>query len=229
MRKSFKKLRKKRMDQAPLQNKVFEYGFRKKELSLKFLLIIIVSAAFTFTLYTIFYAQISETILGQAISGIHKLVINIVSHINSEMSLLAPSSISLLGLFYVTFFGGLFFLTIPVEFSFLGALTTNPPLSVFLITFCGAFLSYTLDYIIGRNFSTFFRRIISIKKFYRTKNVINKYGGWAVIFFNIIGVGSQQTTFILGVFRYNKIRLMILTITGQVIKYSAIITFFYLT
>lgn len=192
-------------------------------------LVVFFLSVFLYLLYKFFYSSLSGTFLVTGIENIRIFLLNIFSFVHTEMSLFSPTSISLIGLFFVMFFGGLFFLMIPVEISFFGALTNFSPVTVLIVTALGAGLSYTLDYFIGRRFSGISRKVISLKKFYKTKSVVNRYGGWAVLFFNIIGIGSQQTTFILGVFRYNRVRLAFLTATGQLIKYSVIILFFYLS
>jgi len=216
------------MSQIPLEDNVVEYGLGRHKFKIQIMSTILIFLVVAGILYGIFYSEISESIFGKIISSIWVFIQSIVSHIVSTMSLTMPGQITLLGLFYVTFFGGLFFLMIPVEISFVGALINYHPLLVLLVTACGALLSYTLDYLMGRYFAGFFKKIIPLKKFYKTKTTINRYGGWAVIFFNIIGAGSQQTTFILGVFRYNKVKLLVFAVTGQLIKYVVLIGLFYL-
>lgn len=217
------------MNQTPLEDKVFEYGVGKNKLRVQIVIGALILVALLVSLYFLFYPEISGTFIGKLINGVISFIGGIISHIFSTMSLGSPGEISLLGIFYVTFFGGLFFFFIPVEILFFGALSNYNPLLVLLVTAIGATISYSLDYIIGKYFSGFFKKLISLKKFYKTKAIINRYGGWAVVFFNIIGVGSQQTTFVLGVFRYNKMRLIVLTVLGQAIKYLTIIALFYIS
>ena len=216
------------MSQIPLEDKVVEYGLGRHKFKIQIMSTVLIFLVIVGILYGVFYSEISESFVGKIISSVGLFIQSIVSHIASTMSLLAPKEITLLGLFYVTFFGGLFFLMIFVEVYFVGALLNYHPLLVLLITACGALLSYTLDYLMGRYFARFFKKIIPLKKFYKTKTTINRYGGWAVIFFNLIGAGSQQTTFILGVFRYNKMKLLVFAVTGQLIKYVVLIGLFYL-
>ncbi|MFW6013729.1 MAG: DedA family protein [Nanoarchaeota archaeon] len=216
------------MSQVPLEDNIFEYGLGRHKFKLQIISVILLVIITFGILYGVFYSEISESLIGKFINSIALFIQGIISHVISTMSLIAPTQISLLGVFYVTFFGGLFFLMIPVEISFFGALTNYHPLLVLLVTACGASLSYTIDYLMGKHFSGFFKKTIPLKKFYKTKTTINKYGGWAVLFFNIIGAGSQQTTFMLGVFRYNKIRLLVFAVTGQLIKYVIIVGIYYL-
>ncbi|MFO7710232.1 MAG: VTT domain-containing protein [Candidatus Woesearchaeota archaeon] len=129
------------------------------------------------------------------------------------------STLSYLGVFYVTFFGGFFFLSVPIEVFFVGALNNHNPFLLIPIALAGASISYTIDYLLGYKLATLSRRLIPIKKFYKIKSLVNRRGLIAILFFNIIGVGSQQMTFVLGVFRYNRTRLFIATLIGQLIKF----------
>lgn len=133
------------------------------------------------------------------------------------------STLSYLGMYYVTLFGGLFFVTVPIEPYFVVAIQRNNAFIITLAAFLGITISYTVDYILGYKFSNVSKKLISVKQFYKMKAIINKRGSLAIVFFNIIGFGSQQITFVLGVFRYNWIRLALLTFLGQAIKYSAIL------
>ncbi|MGM5488370.1 MAG: DedA family protein [Nanobdellota archaeon] len=126
---------------------------------------------------------------------------------------------SYLGVFYVTFFGGFFFLSVPIEVFFVAALKNHNPILLIIVALAGAAISYTIDYLLGYKLAILSRKFISIKQFYKMKSLINRRGLMAILFLNIIGVGSQQMTFVLGVFRYNKTRLVIATLIGQTIKF----------
>lgn len=132
-------------------------------------------------------------------------------------------SYSALGLFYVCLFGGLFFLFIPVEAFYIAALKTGKlsPLHIILMII-GILASYSLNYIIGLRFSGISKKFVSPKKFYKTKIIVNKFGKFAILFLNIIALGSQQLTFVLGVFHYNKTRILVFTVIGQLIKFAFI-------
>jgi len=57
-----------------------------------------------------------------------------------------------------------------------------------------------------------------------TKTYINRYGQAAVFAIHAIPfLPSQQATFILGVFRYNKAKLLMLAVPAQMIKYSLLL------
>lgn len=134
------------------------------------------------------------------------------------------ASFDLLGSFYIAFFGGLFFIFVPMEAYFFGAVNDMHSLLLYLVFIAGIFVSYSLDYLIGLKANRLAKKLVSPKKFYSIKTYINRYGKWAIFGANVIPfMPSQQVTFILGVFRYNKIRLLVLTIGGQIIKYGVIL------
>lgn len=142
----------------------------------------------------------------------------ILNHIKTHI--FAYSS---LGLFYATFFGSLFFLFIPLEAFYIAALKKGmmSPLH-FAALFAGVLLAYSINYFIGWRFSRFSKNLISPKQFYRIKIAVNRFGKLAIFLFNVIGMGSQQLTFVLGVFRYNKTRLFVFALAGQIVKYTII-------
>ncbi|MBN2458131.1 VTT domain-containing protein [Candidatus Woesearchaeota archaeon] len=137
------------------------------------------------------------------------------------------ASFSIAGSFYVAFFGGLFFIFVPMEAYFYSALMATDRTLLFIIFILGIIVSYSSDYLIGMKMSRISRRFISPKKFYSIKSYLNRYGKAAIFAASAIPMfPSQQITFILGVFRYNKARLFLLTFSGQVIKYLALVGLF---
>ena len=99
------------------------------------------------------------------------------------------------------------------------ALGNNNPYLVLCIFIFGIIISYSLDYLIGMKLSRISKKLISPKKFYNVKSYINRFGNIAILIANGVPfLPSQQVTFILGVFRYNKLRLFVLTVGGQILK-----------
>jgi membrane protein YqaA with SNARE-associated domain len=151
------------------------------------------------------------------------LIASILLHIKREIF-----SYSALGIFYIYLFGGMFFIFVPVETFYIAVLNKGTVSSLHLLMlFFGVLVSYSLNYIIGLRLSRFSKNLISPKKFYNTKILVNRFGKWAILFFNLIGLGSQQLTFVLGVFRYNKTRLLVFTAIGQVLKFVLITLFMF--
>lgn len=152
-----------------------------------------------------------------------RIMNSFISHIIVNMS---ASSVA--GMFYTTFFGGLFFITIPIEVFFVKYLGAGYAFyNVILVYFLGIAFSYTVDYLIGLKLSGLSKKLISPKKFYKLKGLLNKWGSLAVLFFNATPLPSQHLSVILGVFRYNKTRFYVFVFLGQLIKYLYITAGYY--
>ena len=79
------------------------------------------------------------------------------------------------GIFYTALVGGLFFVTLPTEIVFIGFLKqgANPYIAVtaFIVGFA---ISHTVNYIIGQRLDHIAKKIITSKKFYKVKGMLNK-------------------------------------------------------
>ena len=149
-------------------------------------------------------------------------IASFLSHVGSNIA-----SFNLLGAFYIALFGGLFFIFVPMEVYFINALRYNNPLLLFLVFITGILVSYSADYFIGIRISKLAKKSVSPKKFYKIKSLLNKFGRVGIFAASAIPfLPSQQTSFILGVFRYNRTRFFMLTFAGQIVKYLGIILFF---
>ncbi len=208
------------MDNSDLRNVVFTYFSKKQKMNLAGL---IISSLLIFGLvgfYILFHAKFTS------MGGFVASVVNFIDMIWIKIGILLSAikdqvfQTTYLGLFFLTSFGGLFFVTVPIEPLFFKALDSGlVPVLCYLSLMCGAVLSYTIDYTIGFFASSFVRKVVPIKEFYRTKATINKYGPKAIFFFNMIGFGSQQLVTVLGVMRYNRTRLFTLAFLGQTAKW----------
>ena len=67
----------------------------------------------------------------------------------------------------------------------------------------------------------------TMKKFYKTKGILNRYGSLAVFSFNALPLPSQLLSVILGVFRYNKTRFYVFFLSGQAVKLAGITIIYY--
>ena len=130
-----------------------------------------------------------------------------------------------LGIFYITFLGDLFFNPLPPELFFYNALIkgTSPILLLFAASMVGMLLANIVNYFLGRKFSVFFLYFVSKKNLYRVRRKVNRYGGYAVLVFNIFPLPAPLLTFGLGITRYNHSRLFMMLIIGNVIKYGFLI------
>ena len=146
------------------------------------------------------------------------IIRRIISHITSSIY-----SATLLGIFYSSLIGGLFFIFLPMEVIFAKFVNSGYPIAiVFAAYMSGLVISYTADYFIGMKLANASKKIITPRKFYSTKGHINRYGGLAVFIFNVLPLPSQPLAAILGVFKYNKTRFYVYFICGQLVKITSI-------
>ena len=69
--------------------------------------------------------------------------------------------------------------------------------------------------------------MISLKKIYKVRRTVNKYGAYGILLGNIIPFFSSEIiSFALGLTKYNVTRLFLLTLTANIIKYSSIWIFY---
>lgn len=149
----------------------------------------------------------------------------LIAAVNSAWKSISASiaDSTLLGAFYTALIGGLFFVFMPLEVLFARFLGTgNPFLLVLLVFISGLVVSYTINYLVGMKLSGISKKIISPRKFYKTKNILNRYGAAAVYIFNALPLPSQPLAAILGVFRYNRTRFYVFFLLGQLTKYIVI-------
>jgi membrane protein YqaA with SNARE-associated domain len=212
------------MNTKSLSNQCFIYGWRKRRLKFFYSFFSILILTILLSIFILFFDGISifrESFIWKTINLIWKEIY----------------SLSYLGIFFVGLFGGLFFITLPLEILFINSIlkTTeiagevvpvNNPFILFLLILVGLSISYTFNYLMGKYFAEFAKQLVSIKKFYQLKSLINRRGSIAIFFISVIGLGSQQLTFIMGVFNYNKTRLIILTTTGVSLRFLALLIIF---
>jgi len=127
------------------------------------------------------------------------------------------------GAFWAAFFGGLFFAFLPLEVLFVHFIKSGnfiPSLIGLYLT--GLSLSCAFNYWFGLRFSSAAKIFIAPGKFYRTKGLVNRYGGAVIFFFNALPLPSQTLTVILGVFRFRVSRVAFYFVAGKVVLYSAL-------
>jgi membrane protein YqaA with SNARE-associated domain len=139
--------------------------------------------------------------------------------------------LGLLGAFYSTLFGGLFFIPIPIEAIYIGFLKAGQNAILITLAFLlGITVAYWINYHVGFWLSGISKKIIGMKTFYKTKIIFNRYGPLGIFIFNALPLPSQPLCTILGVFNYNRKKFWVYTMSGQVTKYLAmIIGYFYIT
>jgi len=190
---------------------IVELNVRRKKLEGIATIAIIVFIALVIISYLIFLRKLS--IFQDSV------LTDIVGHVKIQIT-----AFSTLGSLYIALFGGLFFIFVPMEAYFIKALSNSNPILLYILFIFGILISYSVDYLIGMKMSKLSKKLVSPKKFYKIKSFLNRYGKIAIFGANALPMmPSQQVTFILGVFRYNHMRLLILTMSGQMLKYLVLI------
>ena len=192
--------------EAFADTRIFTYNrARKIVFGIAWILGIIIIAAIVASYFTVL--KDSEFAAVQAFNSA-------VGHVSSNIS-----DATVLGIFYSTLIGGLFFIFMPLELFFIKYLKAGHMIiTVMAVYLAGLIVSYTADYFIGLKFSFLAKKLISPRKFYKIKGLINRYGSIAVFLFNAVPLPSQILSAILGVFKYNKTRFYVFFLLGQVTK-----------
>lgn len=147
---------------------------------------------------------------------------NTKSFVENEVLKLTP-----IGLFYLSFFGGFFFLFSPIELLFLKSLANgNQILFTLTLVMAGTLLAQAVNYFIGSRFSKIVFNIISKKRVYKAKRAVNKYGKYAIFLFSLLPLPIDILTFALGIAKYNLLRLYVFLFIGNLIKFGLLIGFY---
>ncbi len=199
-------------------NTIFEYNYGKK---IRFIVYLIVGVAILLSISGYYYFFLSK-MDNSFVNTINAVILHITSNI--------ANTGSYLGAFYTTAVGGLFFIPVPIELTFLASLRAGiPAILLILIYMFGLILAYTLNYKIGSVFSELSKKLITPKKFYKIKVSVNKYGMLTVFLFNLLPLPAQPLSAILGVFKYNKAKFYLSFIIGALIKFTVIaVAYFYI-
>ena len=125
----------------------------------------------------------------------------------------------------IHFAGYLFFLLIPVE-----ALVPiyqaegHAGSTLILIAVGTAVVAQTIDYRIGRVVSErVIHDLIGEERYERFKATIDKWGGWAILFFNLFPLSSPNMLLVAGMTRFNARRAFLFSVVGLTLKYSGIV------
>lgn len=187
--------------------KSFEFNKLKNKLT-GILLIVVLAIFIGVIIFTIAKFWGTNVIEGTVIEIVY-------NYLKSQIYSYSP-----LGVFYANTIGGLFFVPLPIEAIFVAAIATNKNLIlILLVTLAGLAISFSINYFLGRRFSKIFKKMIPIKKFYKFKALINKYGVWAIFLLNLTALGQQYVPFVCGVFKYNKMRFAVFAGAGQLLKF----------
>jgi membrane protein YqaA with SNARE-associated domain len=200
------------------EKRIFTYNhYKKLGIAIAIYSVIIIGVLFAAGYF--FFLKTSNFFL---VRGINSIFANVAGNI---------AKFSVLGGLYASFFGGLFFVPLPIEVVFIGFLKAGQNVALMTLIFLlGVVLSYWFNYQVGFWLSGTSKKIIGAKTFYKIKLMFNKYGPWGIFLFNVSPLPSQPLSTILGVFNYNRKKFWFYTMLGEVIKFVAMaIGYFYIT
>lgn len=136
-----------------------------------------------------------------------------------------------IGIFFLSLFGSLFFIPLPLETFFAYSIFRDNPLLITLIgLLIGGFIGNSIDYFIGMKLSKISLYFFSRKQVYKVKRNANAWGSYAVFFVNLIPfLPSPVLSFALGITKYNYKKFISFCMLGMLIKYGVIGLVIYFT
>ncbi|MGB1655908.1 MAG: hypothetical protein ACPHO4_01075 [Longimicrobiales bacterium] len=124
----------------------------------------------------------------------------------------------------IHFAGYLFFLLMPVE-----ALVPvyqaegHPGGTLVLLALVTAVAAQTIDYAIGYAASERAADFIGEERYTRFKSMIDRWGGWAILFFNLFPLSSPNMLLASGILRYEPWKAFLFSSSGLAVKYVGIV------
>lgn len=137
---------------------------------------------------------------------------------------------TLLGLFFISILGSLFFLILPSEAIFLYYLNSTSYFFGFtiLVTVIGSLVGLTFNYFFGFALGERVLMFLFKKNFFKYKEKIEKYGGLVLFFGNILPGPIEVLAVFYGSFKFDYKRFLFLAMMGRLIKYIILfIAFFF--
>jgi len=135
---------------------------------------------------------------------------------------------TLLSFGIIHFAGYLFFLLMPVE-ALIPVYQAEGHPEVLLVTLAvsTALAAQAIDYGIGRAFSQrVIDDVIGEARYDRFRAKIERWGGWAILFFNLLPLSSPNMLLVAGIVRYSARRAFLFSLVGLIGKYVGMIYLF---
>jgi membrane protein DedA with SNARE-associated domain len=129
---------------------------------------------------------------------------------------------SILSFAIVNFTGYLFvFLFMPVELAFIFYLRSGyDPLTLNFIAIATAFVSESIDYLIGYFFSAgIIDNLIGRHRYEKAEEEIRKYGNWAILVSNTLPLSSPVISLAAGMLKYRVKDVVIYSFAGIFLRY----------
>ena len=139
------------------------------------------------------------------------------------------SNLTLPGLFFFSIFGTLFFLILPSEATFILYLSSTSFNVLFIVLFAlvGNLLGMSFNYFFGRILGERVIQWMFKKKFWKYKETIEKYGGYLLLFGNILPGPIELLAVFYGGFKFSYTRYLYLVFIGRLIKYILLFVAFF--
>lgn len=126
-------------------------------------------------------------------------------------------------LLVISMIGSLIFFTLPVELAFLFSIIQgNSILLCIAVTLLGFALASFINYETGHKLSKYILYVLSAKKFYQMRRLMNRWGVYTIVLMTLLPTASDLLTFGLGTIKYNIKRLFALIIVGALVKFTII-------
>jgi membrane protein DedA with SNARE-associated domain len=171
-----------------------------------FILILIVSVIY------IGYLYFQDSII--ALLKMNPYVWAVFSHIAGEIS-----RQTIVGLFYASFFGALFFVFLPIEVIFLYYLSLGFPVPLIIaLVIIGNLMGLCLDYLFGFIVGARILKVFIREKVERFHDMTQKWGGAVVLAGNIIPFPIQAVSVVIGSAKYSFKKFVVFTVLGVFVK-----------
>jgi membrane protein DedA with SNARE-associated domain len=125
----------------------------------------------------------------------------------------------------IHFAGYLFFLLMPVE-----ALVPvyqgegHAGSTLILVAVATALTAQAIDFGIGRAIKEdAVHKVIGEKRYERLKANVDRWGGWAILLFNLLPLSSPNMLLVAGIMRYSARKAFLFRLMGLTAKYAAIV------
>ena len=140
----------------------------------------------------------------------------------------AGRSPSLVSFALIHFAGYLFFLLMPVE-----ALVPvyqsegHAGGALILVAILTALAAQAIDYGIGRSVrEESVHKLIGERRYALFRRLIARWGGWAVLLFNLFPLSSPNMLLVAGILRFGALRSFLFSLVGLTVKYAALVLAF---
>ena len=140
----------------------------------------------------------------------------------------AGHSPSLFSFALIHFAGYLFFLLMPVE-ALVPVYQAEEHAGgvLILVAVLTALVAQAIDYGIGRAVrEETVHKLIGEKRYERFKGMIARWGGWAVLLFNLFPLSSPNMLLVAGIARFSALRSFVFSLVGLTVKYTVLVLAF---